>query len=100
VSSTETSRLSTRLVHIGFSFVGARSHYEGRELHGSVSRRNGEDQMLEHLGALGRGGVLGGVAVLLISGAIAIKTCGPELRCWTTMIWHRQDTKKARESAP
>ena len=48
---------------------------------------------------LARGGVLntvlGATALLLGVLAWSIKTAGPELRAWVTMLWERRDAKAA-----
>ncbi len=46
------------------------------------------------------GGVLGGVALVVIVIASAIKVAGPELRAWVTMWWARNDAKNAKSTQP
>lgn len=47
---------------------------------------------LTGLAALAHGGVLGGIALLLLVLALAV---GPELRQWVRMLWDRKDAKVA-----
>jgi hypothetical protein len=50
---------------------------------------------LAGVAALVHGGLLGGVALLVVVLAVAVKMAGPELREWVTMIWARKDGKRA-----
>lgn len=45
--------------------------------------------------ALMHGGLLGGLALLVIVFTFAIQKAGPELRQWVAMVWEREDAKKA-----
>lgn len=51
---------------------------------------------LAAIAALMHGGFLGGLAVLVVMVAISVKTAGPELREWVTMMWARKDAKNAK----